>query len=254
MLQQTQASRVAEVFPRFMVRFPTVDALASVSLGDVLRAWAGLGYHRRAAALHGSAIRIVEEHDGAVPHDPGVLQRLPGIGPYTAAAVASIAYGAPVATVDTNVHKVMARVEHGVERDEVTLAQAAAAAESWLDRAAPGDWNQALMTLGRIVCRTRPLCDSCPLAGSCQFRSGGRQGRASAPRQAPFEGSSRQVRGAVLRILRERSATLHRVAIDSGYPPARVMAAVTELAEEGLVVATPAALAGRATGHVGLPD
>ena len=113
MLQQTQASRVIEAFPVFMDRFPDVGSLAEASRGDVLRAWGGLGYPRRAASLHESARRIVRDHDGSVPSDLSALLALPGIGPYTAAAVTSIAYGEPVAAIDTNVRKVMARLEFG---------------------------------------------------------------------------------------------------------------------------------------------
>ena len=138
MLQQTQASRVVEAFPRFMARFPTVRDLADASRAEVVRAWAGMGYNRRAVALHETARAIVRDHEGAVPREPDTLRALPGVGPYTAAAVASIAYGVPIATVDTNVRKVVARLDHGAERDEITAAQAADAAASWLDRSTPG--------------------------------------------------------------------------------------------------------------------
>ena len=125
MLQQTQASRVVEAFPVFMERFPDVGSLAEASRGDVLRAWGGLGYPRRAASLHEAARRIVRDHDGSVPADVASLLALPGIGPYTAAAVTSIAYGSPVAAIDTNVRKVMARLEFAAEPDEVAEADVA---------------------------------------------------------------------------------------------------------------------------------
>ena len=254
MLQQTQASRVVEAFPRFMARFPTVRELADATRADVVRAWAGMGYNRRAVALHEAARTIVRDHRGAVPRAPETLRALPGVGPYTAAAVASIAYGVPIATVDTNVRKVVARLDHGAERDEITGAQAAEAAASWLDRRHPGDWNQALMTLGRSVCRTRPRCDLCPLAASCRFRASGRAGRASVRPQPPFDGSIRQVRGVVVNVLRTHpSITLGRLSALSGHPQDRVRAAIDGLARDGVVEASAAALAGRPAGRVRLP-
>jgi A/G-specific adenine glycosylase len=115
MLQQTQASRVAPSFERFMRSFPTVDALATAPAAEVVRAWAGLGYNRRAVALWEGARTIVSRHGGRIPDHPSMLSELPGVGPYTAAAVASIAYGWPVPALDTNVRRVLARAVFGVE-------------------------------------------------------------------------------------------------------------------------------------------
>jgi A/G-specific adenine glycosylase len=253
MLQQTQASRVTEAFPRFMKRFPTLTALAAASRADVLRAWAGMGYHRRAVSLHEAARAILRDHGGAIPSDPAVLRALPGIGPYTAAAVASIAFGVPVAAVDTNVRKVMARVEFGAEPHEVTTAQADVAATEWLDRARPGDWNQALMNLGHGVCRTVPRCGECPLASVCRFHLAGRTGRPGARRQPAFQGSLRQLRGAVVAALRQRpTMTVAGLAAATGRGPDEVAAAVAGLARDGVVGATPAALEGRTRGRVSL--
>jgi A/G-specific adenine glycosylase len=253
MLQQTQASRVVEAFPRFLARFPTVEQLAAASRAEVVRAWAGMGYHRRAVALHETARVVMGEHGGRVPSDPATLRTLPGIGPYTAAAVASIAFSVPTPAVDTNVRKVMARVDHGAERDEITGGQAAQSAESWLDRAHPGDWNQALMTMGRRICRTTPRCEICPFAPVCRFRASGRVGRPSAGRQPAFEGSMRQVRGAVVAALRTHpSLSLGRLAALTGQPLERVAAAVTGLVSDGVASAGPAALAGGSGGRVRL--
>ena len=255
MLQQTQASRVEEIFPRFMARFPTVAALAEASPGDVLRAWAGLGYHRRAVSLHDAARAIVARHRGRVPGGLAELRALPGVGPYTAAAVASIAYGVPVAAVDTNARKVMARLDHGVERDEITAREAETGADGWLDRDRPGEWNQAVMNLGRDVCRTTPRCDRCPLAPVCRFRAAGRTGRPSVRRQPAFEGSVRQVRGAVVAHLRAHpSLTIARLASLTGYDAPRVTEAVAGLHRDRVVIATEAALNGRAGGRVRLPQ
>jgi A/G-specific adenine glycosylase len=240
MLQQTQASRVAEAFSGFMRRFPDVRALAAASRADVLRAWGGLGYARRAASLQDAARSIVRDLGGEVPSDLPTLLALPGIGPYTASAVASIAFGIPTAAVDTNVRKVMARVAFGREPDEVPAADVAAAATRWLPREAPGDWNQAVMDLGRAVCLPVPRCDVCPLAAACRFRADGRAGRRSGRSQPAFEGSMRQARGAVLRELRgrDRAASIRAIASALGYAMPRIDLAVDALEHDGLVERT----------------
>ncbi|HEY6568531.1 MAG TPA: A/G-specific adenine glycosylase, partial [Actinomycetota bacterium] len=245
MLQQTQASRVAPVFEAFMTRFPTVEALATASRADVLRAWGGLGYPRRAVALQGSAQVVLREHGGAVPSDPAVLRSLPGVGEYTAAAVASLAYRVPIAAVDTNVRRILARAVHGVEPDEVVPARIRDDAQSWLDPRQPGSWNQALFDLGRAVCRPAPRCPECPFRSWCRFVAAGRTGRSSTRRQAPFEGSLRQVRGAVVSQLRERSpVTLGALEVSTGFGQDRIVAAIRGLAHDGVVHASPAALEG----------
>lgn len=251
MLQQTQASRVALAFRTFVRRFPSVRALAGASPAEVLRAWAGLGYDRRAVRLQRAARAIVEEHGGRVPRDPSALLALPGVGPYTAAAVASIAYGEPVPAVDVNVARVVARSRLGREAHEEGSKRIAAAAEAWLDRDDPGRWNQAVMDLGREVCRPRPRCEACPLAGRCRFRRAGRRPSSPSRRQGAFDGSFRQVRGKVLRVLRDRGgASLGglRTSVDDD----RVGEAVRSLVADGLVTAGPAALAGRPGGRVRL--
>ncbi|MDP9301403.1 MAG: A/G-specific adenine glycosylase, partial [Actinomycetota bacterium] len=173
MLQQTQAARVASTFDGFLRRFPDVASLAAASRGDVLRAWSGLGYHRRAVALHEAARAIVRSHDGTVPRDLGALQHLPGVGPYTAAAVAAIAFGRPVVAMDVNVRRVTSRVALGREPEDLDDPRIAAAARVLLDRRDPGAWNQAMMDLGREVCRPAPRCEVCPLERWCLSRSAG---------------------------------------------------------------------------------
>jgi A/G-specific adenine glycosylase len=256
MLQQTQAERVAPAFERFLRRFPTVRDLAEAPRAEVLRVWAGLGYNRRALALSEAARRIVYEHAGEVPGDPGVLRRLPGVGPYTAAAVASLAHGVPVAAVDTNVSRVVARVRMGREAHTSAPRAILEHAERWLHRDDPGAWNQAIMDLGREICRPTPRCDVCPLAAWCRFRLEGRRPEHMSRRQKRFEGSDRQVRGAVIRELgsRRSAATIAGLSARSGHPPDRVGAAVASLASDGLVTAGPAALLGRPGGRVSLPD
>ena len=239
MLQQTQAARVEPIFESFIARFPDVGALAEASRADVLRAWAGLGYNRRGVALHEAARAIVRDHGGRVPRDRDPLRMLPGVGPYTAAAVASIGYGDAVAAVDTNVRRITARAIHGLEPDEVSPGRLACDAQAWLDPSAPGEWNQALMDLGRVFCRPEPRCEGCPLASRCRFRAAGRTARPSGRRQPPFEGSARQVRGAVVDVLRaQRSASAEALADRTGHPARAIAGATESLVKDGILEQT----------------
>jgi A/G-specific adenine glycosylase len=241
MLQQTQADRVAPAFARFVQRFPTVTALADAPRADVLRAWGTLGYNRRAVALSEAARAIVREHDGRVPKDIEALRRLPGLGPYTAAAVASLGHGAAVAAVDVNVRRVVSRMRLGVDAGGVSEAEASSAAQSWLDTDDPGAWNQALMDLGRDVCRPEPRCDACPLVAACAWHRAGRpatdRGRRIRGRQSRFEGSFRQVRGGVVAVLRVTTGwtTVRLMARRLGRDPEEVGRAVSALSSEGLI-------------------
>jgi A/G-specific adenine glycosylase len=237
MLQQTQAARVAAAFDGFLRRFPNVSSLAVAAPADVLRAWSGLGYHRRAVALHEAARTIVRVHGGEVPGDPEALQHLPGVGLYTASAVAAIAFGRPVVAMDVNVRRVASRVVLGREPEGRDGPRIAAAARVLLDRRDPATWNQAMMDLGREVCRPAPRCGVCPLGPWCRFRSVGRPGRSAvAPKQSPFEGSNRQVRGRIVAVLRERpSAGLSGLAAATGFEVDRVGSAVTGLVRDGIV-------------------
>jgi A/G-specific adenine glycosylase len=237
MLQQTQAARVAAMFDGFLRRFPDVSSLAAATPADVLRAWSGLGYHRRAVALHESARTIVRIHNGEVPGDPGALQHLPGVGPYTASAVAAIAFGRPVVAMDVNVRRVTSRIVLGREPEKRDDPRIAAAAQVLLDPRDPATWNQAMMDLGREVCRPAPRCEVCPLEPWCRFRGAGTPGRsATAPKQSPFEGSNRQVRGRIVAVLRERpSAGLSGLAAATGFGVDRIGSAVTGLVRDGIV-------------------
>jgi A/G-specific adenine glycosylase len=256
MLQQTQAARVAPAFERFVAEFPTIQALADVSAADVLRAWGDLGYNRRALHLHRAARAIVNDHGGVVPSEPETLQTLPGVGPYTAAAVASLGFGAPVAAIDVNVRRVISRVVLGKDADEAVVRNAAT---GWLDRDDAAAWNQALMDLGREICRPAPRCAECPIARSCRFR---RRAKNGAPpvghtvrRQGRFEGSTRQVRGAVIRALRSQSpSTIEAIARQGGHSTERVGQAVSALHQEGMITASPSALRGSPRGSVRLPE
>ena len=253
MLQQTQAARVAPAFDAFLRRFPTVTSLAAASRREVLRAWDGLGYHRRAVALSEASRIVVRDHDGELPADPVALRRLPGVGPYTSAAVASIAFGVPVAAVDSNVRRIVARVQFGVEADDASPREVAGLANAWLDSRDPGRWNQALMDLGREVCRPRPRCERCPLAADCRFLAAGLPLRPARRRQGPFRGSTREVRGAVVRALRaHESLSVGRLVAETGFGTERLVPAVSALADEGIVEAGPAALTGSPRGRVRL--
>jgi A/G-specific adenine glycosylase len=170
MLQQTQVARVTDYWPRFLRRYPTLEDLATAPLREVLGAWAGLGYYARARNLHAAAKHVVRRHDGRLPEDPQTLRGLPGIGRYTAAAIASIAFDAPVGTVDTNIARVLRRVF----RLRGARGSAAHSGATWRlaqRLAAPGraaEWNQALMDLGATVCVARtPRCGRCPVATLC---------------------------------------------------------------------------------------
>ncbi|MBI4750960.1 MAG: A/G-specific adenine glycosylase [Acidobacteria bacterium] len=176
MLQQTQVSRVVEYFTRFTEHFPMVEALATAEIDDVLKQWEGLGYYSRARSLHQAAQKVVTDHGGKLPATYGGLLKLPGFGPYTAAAVASIAFGEAVAAVDGNVNRVIARLTnfHESIKSAKALAHIRQDAGQLLDLEQPGDFNQALMELGATACRPGvPLCLVCPVAAHCAARKAG---------------------------------------------------------------------------------
>jgi len=173
MLQQTQVATVIPYYHRFLARFTDVRALASASIDDVLKQWEGLGYYARARNLHRAAHIVVHEHDGVVPADAKVFASLPGVGSYMTAAVQSIAFDAPLAAVDGNVKRTLARlfaIPQSIDKPAGVRA-IQAHADDLLDRNNPGTFNQALMELGALVCRPlNPLCDDCPIASECVAR------------------------------------------------------------------------------------
>jgi A/G-specific adenine glycosylase len=169
MLQQTRVAAVLEHYTRFLRRFPDVKSLAGARLASVLAAWSGLGYYRRARLMHAAARQIVGEHGGKFPEDSASLRELPGIGRYTAAAIASICYGERSAVVDGNVRRVLGRLL-GVSGSAVW-----ATANRLLSWRRPGDFNQAMMELGATLCTPRaPKCESCPVRPWCAARSSAR--------------------------------------------------------------------------------
>ncbi len=173
MLQQTRVAAVIPYYERFLARFPGVRALAEAPEEEVLRLWSGLGYYSRAKNLHRAAQQIVTRGGAEFPHGLSEALALPGIGRYTAAAILSIAYGEPLAVLDGNVARVIARLEaiRGNLREPRRWRRLQASADHLLDSRAPGDWNQAMMELGATVCAPRaPRCDECPLARGCRAR------------------------------------------------------------------------------------
>ncbi len=238
MLQQTPTARVVGPWTSFMERFATPRSCADATLADVLREWGTLGYPRRARALHQAARAIRDDHDGVVPSDVEALRRLPGVGPYTAAAVASFAYGRHVAVLDTNVGRVLARAVTG---EALGAAAARDVAQRLLPRQCASEFNQAMIDLGATYCRSTPRCEQCPVRRACLWRRNG--GEDPAPRSAgvsrpqpKFEGSERQVRGRVMGHLRESSRSVAALgALLPGVDTARLDAVVTALIEDGLV-------------------
>lgn len=171
MLQQTRVAAVIPYYERFLERFPDVRTLAEAPLEEVLRLWSGLGYYSRARNLHQAARQIVARHVGEFPRSAEEALALPGIGRYTAAAILSIAYGKPLAVLDGNVARVVARIEtiRGDLREPARWKGLQQSADAWLDRQAPGEWNQAMMELGATLCTPRaPLCLVCPAAEWCR--------------------------------------------------------------------------------------
>ncbi len=209
MLQQTQVERVIPVYHAFLQRFPTFESLAEAPPSEVIRAWAGMGYNRRALNLQRAAQVIVERHGGALPGDPRALRALPGVGEYTANALACFALGQQTAVVDTNVRRVLGRVFHWPSTP--SDRESADTARRVLPEGQAWSWNQALMDLGATVCTSRrPTCLLCPLRELCRASGAFEadpaviaEGRAAyRPKTERFEGSSRYYRGRVVAHLR----------------------------------------------------
>ncbi|WP_040163959.1 HhH-GPD family protein [Microbacterium gorillae] len=240
MLQQTPVTRVIPRLAQWLERWPHPADLATAPPAEAVREWANLGYPRRALWLHRAAVEIVERHDGTVPPDVDALLQLTGIGDYTARAVAVFAYGRRAPVVDTNTRRVIARAVHG-------RSQPGPAAKRDLDEMSalmPIDdddaavFNAAAMELGALVCIARtPRCEQCPLAEVCAWRAAGYPDTGDArPKQARYEGSDRQARGAVLRILRDADTDVPLTLIipDWGDGAQRDRALLT-LAADGLI-------------------
>ncbi len=251
MLQQTPVSRVREPWLAWITRWPTPAALAAETPGEAVRAWGRLGYPRRALRLHHAAVAIVERHGGTVPSDHAALLALPGVGSYTAAAIASFAFGQRHVVLDTNVRRVLARVAAGAEFPARSTTPAETAlAEQFLparpERAAT--WAVASMELGAVICTARtPRCDRCPIRRRCAWQAAGRPRYDGPPRRGQtYEGTDRQCRGALLSVLRTDDTVAEADLLASWPDPAQRARALVSLEDDGLVVRTP-------SGHVTLP-
>ncbi len=219
MLQQTPVSRVLPVHEAWLERWPTPADLAAEPTGEAVRAWGRLGYPRRALRLHAAAVAITTEHAGVVPDDLAALRALPGVGEYTAAAVASFAYGQRHAVLDTNVRRVLTRVVGGQELPGTSLTRAErerAVALLPVDEPTAATWSVAVMELGALVCTAaRPRCEACPLADRCAWLQAGRPAYDGPPRKAQtWAGTDRQCRGRLLAVLREADGPVPRTRLD----------------------------------------
>ena len=244
MLQQTPVARVLPVYRSWLARWPTPADLAAASPGAAVRAWDRLGYPRRALALHGAATTIVAEHGGAVPAELAELRRLPGVGDYTAAAVAAFAFGRRHAVLDTNVRRVLARSvsgRAGVAPSVTTAERTAAYGLLPESGRLAARVSVGLMELGALVCRSRaPDCDGCPLSGSCAWRLAGAPAEPSRRRSQRYEGTDRQARGRLLAAVRNSQRPLAGASMNEVWPdPAQRARALAGLIADGLIEALP---------------
>lgn len=218
MLQQTPVNRVVGVWTEWLARWPTPSSLAAETPGTVVRAWGKLGYPRRALRLHAAATTIAAQHDDVVPAEVDVLLALPGIGAYTARAVAAFGYGHRVPVVDTNVRRVVARAVHGMaDSGPPSTSRDLSDVDGLLPQAQPAHFCAALMELGAIVCTAhRPRCADCPVAGECAWVRAGRPTGGAPGRPAQrFAGTDRQVRGLLLDVLRAAADPVPRARLDA---------------------------------------
>jgi A/G-specific adenine glycosylase len=224
MLQQTPVARVLPAYEAWLGRWPTATALAAATPADAVRQWGRLGYPRRAVRLHACAQVIASRHGGEVPVSVSELLALPGVGAYTAAAVASFAFGQRHPVLDTNVRRVLARLVTGTEPARRSSASAAeiALAESLLPPAGErraATWSVAVMELGALICTAaKPACDLCPVATACAWQHSGLPAAAKPRLAQRYEGSDRQCRGALLAVLRNAPGPVPAAALDHCWP------------------------------------
>jgi A/G-specific adenine glycosylase len=220
MLQQTPAARVAPAWEHWMRRWPTPAALAAESAGEAIRQWGRLGYPRRALRLHEAAITIVRDHGGEVPDEEAALRALPGIGAYTAAAVAAFGFGRPHAVLDTNVRRVHARLLRGAAdatSSSPTVAERAAAL-ALLPDVEPARHSVAVMELGALVCTARaPRCHACPVVADCAWHAAGRPEGPTHRKLQTYAGTDRQARGRLLAVLRDADGPVRRLDLDAAW-------------------------------------
>jgi A/G-specific adenine glycosylase len=241
MLQQTQVNRVIPRYAAFLAAFPTAAACAAAPVAEVVRAWEGLGYNRRAVSLHRAAEVVVEQHGGALPDDLDALLALPGVGPYTARAVLAFAFERDVAVVDVNAARFLARAVAGAR---LTPAAAQRLADAQVPAGTGWAWNQSVLDLGATVCTKRsPRCPHCPLVATCAWARTGFAGvdpaegsAGTGGRQSTFVGSDRQGRGRLVQALRTGPVEIDRVADVAGWPddPERARRVADGLVGDGL--------------------
>ena len=242
MLQQTPVVRVIPRLDEWMTRWPTPADLAAVPSGEAVRAWKSLGYPRRALNLHAAAVAITDRHGGVVPSDVPALLALPGVGDYTARAVAVFSFGLRHPVVDVNIRRVIARAVHGQGEPGPAAKKDLVEMESLLPESLDEAraFTVAIMELGALVCTARsPKCEECPIASQCAWRAAGYpafEGK-RAPVQKKFAGSDRQVRGLIMRELRASEIAVTPAEIDTIWPDAAQRArALAGLIADGLVV------------------
>ncbi|WP_371440485.1 A/G-specific adenine glycosylase [Corynebacterium sp. HMSC067D03] len=237
MSHQTQVERVAPIWLEWIERWPTPHDFAQARIDDILRAWANLGYPRRALRLRECARVIVDKHGGVVPDDVDALLALPGIGDYTARAVACFAYGKNVPVVDTNVRRVVARVERGQALGVPGKKEIEEVARLLPEEKGP-EFSVGLMELGALVCTAKaPKCEVCPLAQDCAWLAAGRPAPEEGQRRPSqrFAGTDRQVRGKIMKVLREADSPVEQAVIDAvWHDDAQRSRALFSLLEDGL--------------------
>jgi A/G-specific adenine glycosylase len=247
MLQQTQVERTVPKFLEFMSRFPTIGDLAQASLADVIGIWSGMGYNNRAVRLQRLAQVVVAEHAGHIPHELESLLTLPGVGPYTASAVACFAYGVSIPVIDTNIYRVLSRLVHGVEPPSRGAIEPLAA--EYLPTIEASQWHQALMDIGATLCTVvAPRCIHCPLQEVCSaapaLRDGANRKLAKAsvpytPKQARFMGSSRYYRGRIVEALRQSPEGISVTKVEDLFSEVltkKLDSIITSLVRDGLAV------------------
>jgi A/G-specific adenine glycosylase len=249
MLQQTPVSRVLPVHQQWLERWPSPSALAQEPAGEAIRLWGRLGYPRRALRLHAAAVAITERHGGEVPSELDALRALPGVGEYTAAAIAVFAFGRRHAVLDTNVRRVLARVVGGVELPAESLTRADRERATSLlpdDDAEAATWSVAVMELGALVCTAaRPCCNACPLADACAWRAAGYPAYDGPPRRGQaWAGTDRQCRGRLMAAVRDAEGAVSPARLARTWNEAdQRTRCLAGLVEDGLLVRTSAGYA-----------
>lgn len=241
MLQQTPVARVIPKLDEFLTRWPTPAALAASPAGDAVRAWANLGYPRRALWLHACAVTIVEKFNGEVPRTVDDLLSLPGVGPYTARAITVFAFGGHEPVVDTNIRRVIARHSQGnADQGPPSTTRDLEDMRALLPEASDSPaFNAGMMELGALICTARnPQCELCPIQRTCAWKNAGYPQHVGPKKtvQKKYEGSDRQARGAVLKILREADASISSTDLEAQWPEkAQLGRALAGLLKDGLI-------------------